>query len=213
MGTSIVNTIKVIAVLAVAVFFLNGCATMSAEECVTADWRAIGYEDGAAGQTVAMLGKRRQACADHGVRPDTEAYRAGRAEGLTLYCTEMRGFRIGRAGGTYGGVCPRDLEDDFLAGYESGREIYQAQRAVNDVASAIRSAHNEREHLLDDITEMSAHLVSDEATKEERIELLADIARLKTRHTELGFEIEDMEYELALREAAFHEIQLRSPYR
>jgi hypothetical protein len=208
-----VNTTKGITLLVLAALLLGGCATMSEEECVTADWHTIGYEDGAAGQTVAMLGKRRQACADHGVQPNANAYRAGRDEGLELYCTEMRGYRIGRAGGTYGGVCPQDLEGLFLVGYESGRELYQAQRAVNEVTSAIQSAHNEREHILDDITEMSAHLVSDEATKEERIELLADIARLKTRHTELGHEIEDMEHELVLREAAFHEVEMRTPYK
>ncbi|WP_237067293.1 DUF2799 domain-containing protein [Microbulbifer guangxiensis] len=207
------NTAKSIAVLAIIALLLGGCATMSEEECITADWHAIGYEDGAAGQAVAMLGKRRQACADHGVQPDANAYRAGRDEGLELYCTEMRGFRTGRAGGTYGGVCPRDLEGLFLVGYESGRELYEAQRAVNEVANAIQSAHNERENILDDITEMSAHLVSDEATKEERIELLADIARLKTRHSDLEHEIEDMEHELALREAAFHEVEMRTPYK
>ena len=198
--------------VATLVILVGGCATMSEEECLTADWHAIGYEDGAAGQPVATLGKRRQACADHGVQPNTTAYRAGRDEGLELYCTEMKGYRIGRAGGGYGGVCPADLEGLFLRGYEGGRELYLAQRAVNQVASAIDSAHQEREHLLDDITELSARLVSDEATREERVELLADIARLKTRHTELGTEIEDLEYELAAQQAVYQDVQLRSPY-
>ncbi len=73
------------AALAPAVVMLmlaSGCATMSEEECLVADWHAIGYEDGAAGLQVAQLGKRREACAEYGVRPDTAAYRAGRDEGL-----------------------------------------------------------------------------------------------------------------------------------
>ncbi|MGL6159634.1 DUF2799 domain-containing protein [Microbulbifer sp.] len=199
--------------LAVLVLLAGGCATMSEEECLIADWHAIGYEDGAAGLQVTQLGKRREACADHGVRPDTTAYRAGRDEGLQLYCTEHRGFRLGRAGGGYNGVCPAGLEGLFLRGHQAGREIYLARNAVNQVAGAISERQQEREHILDDITEMSAHLISDEATKEERITLLADIARLKDRHSELGVEIEDLEYELAMREAEYQEVQARSPYR
>ncbi|AMX01925.1 Protein of unknown function [Microbulbifer thermotolerans] len=195
-----------------ALILVGGCATMSEEECLTADWRAIGYEDGAAGLQIAQLSKRREACAKHGVRPDTASYRTGRDEGLQLYCTEHQGFRLGRAGGTYSGVCPADLEGLFLRGHSAGRDIYLAQSAVNQVASAISDLEREREHILDDITEMSAHLVSDEATKEERVTLLADIARLKERHTELELDIEDLEQELALREAEYQEVLARSPY-
>ncbi|WP_091509461.1 DUF2799 domain-containing protein [Microbulbifer yueqingensis] len=191
---------------------LGGCATMSEEECMVADWHAIGYEDGAAGQPVAQLGRRRQACAEYGVQPDSAAYRAGRDEGLELYCTEMRGFRLGRAGGSYNGVCPADLEGLFLHAYEAGRELYVARSAVNEVSRSIDHRIDEREHILDDITEMSARLISDEATREERITLLADIARLKERHTELGIEIDSLEHELAMREAEYQEVQLRSPY-
>ncbi len=190
----------------------SGCATMSEEECLTADWHSIGYEDGAAGLQIAQLSKRREACADHGVRPDTAAYRAGRDEGLLLYCTEHRGFRLGNAGGSYSGVCPADLEGLFLRGHQAGRELYLARSAVNQVAGAIGDREQEREHILDDITDMSARLISDESTKEERVTLLADIARLKGRHTELGIEIEDLEHELALREAEYQEVQARSPY-
>lgn len=200
------------AAMAAMALLISGCAGMSEEECLVADWHALGYEDGAAGRQVAQLGKRRQACAEYGVRPDTAAYRAGRDEGLELYCTEQRGFRIGRAGQNYNGVCPADLEGLFLQAHQAGRELYLAQRAVNEVAGALRSAEQEREHILDDITDLSAHLISDEATREERITLLADIARLKDRHSELGVEIEGMAHELSLREAEYQEVQMRSPY-
>lgn len=205
------NTYKKIAVAGL-VLLVGGCASMSEEECLVADWHALGYEDGAAGQPVAQLGERRQACAEYGVRPNTDAYRAGRSEGLRLYCTDQRGFRLGRSGRTYNGVCPADLEPPFLHAYEAGRDIYRAQAAVDEISRAIRDRAREREHLLDDITDMSARLVSDEATRDERVELLADIARLKDRHSELGVEIEDLEYELSMREAEYREVQLRSAY-
>ncbi|MFC6632728.1 DUF2799 domain-containing protein [Microbulbifer taiwanensis] len=201
------------ATLAIATVLLaSGCATMSEEECMVADWHAIGYEDGAAGLQLGQLSKRREACADYGVRPDAAAYRAGREEGLALYCTEHRGFRLGRAGGSYNGACPADLEGLFLHGYQAGREVYLAWSAMNQVSGAINDRVSEREHILDDITDMSARLISDEATKEERITLLADIARLKGRHTELGVEIDDLEHELAMREAEYQDVQTRAPY-
>ncbi len=195
------------------VILTGGCASMSEEECLVADWHALGFEDGAAGLTVAQLGERRQACAEYGVRPDTGAYRAGRNEGLRLYCTDQRGYRLGRSGRTYNGVCPAGLEPPFLAAYQAGRDIYRVQAALNEVSGAIHDREQEREHLLDDIAAMSARLVSDEATRDERIELLAEVARLKDRHSELGMQIEDLEYELALREAEYQEVQALSPYR
>ena len=37
--------------LAVLLTALGGCAGMGADECRTADWRAIGYEDGVQGHS------------------------------------------------------------------------------------------------------------------------------------------------------------------
>ena len=203
---------KKLAIAALAVL-VSSCASMSEEECMVADWHALGFEDGAAGQQIAQLSRRRQACAEHGVRPDTEAYRAGRSEGLRLYCTEQRGYRLGRAGGGYSGVCPANLEEQFMPAYQAGRDIFLAQQAVNQVANAIEKSHAEREHLLDDITGMSAELIDDETTVEERITLLADIKRAQKRRGALKAEIRDLEQELSLREAEFHQVELSSPYR
>ena len=52
---------------------LSGCATMSGDECMTSDWSAIGYEDGANVHTTERLAKHRKACAKHGVTPDFAA--------------------------------------------------------------------------------------------------------------------------------------------
>ncbi|WP_346837241.1 DUF2799 domain-containing protein [Microbulbifer sp. SAOS-129_SWC] len=200
-------------ITAALVALLGGCAGMSEEECMVADWHALGFEDGAAGAQVAQLSRRRQACADYGVRPDTEAYRAGRSEGLRLYCTEQRGYRSGRAGQTYTGVCPANLEGPFLNAYQAGRDLYLAQHAVDEVAAAIHDHEVEREQLADDITDKSARLISDEATRDERITLLADIARMKKRQGELGTELDDLHQELALRQADYQNVEMNSPYR
>ena len=59
--------------LAIILTGLSGCATMSGDECMTSDWSAIGYEDGARGYTTDRLASHRKACAKHGVTPDFAA--------------------------------------------------------------------------------------------------------------------------------------------
>ena len=182
---------------------VTGCASMSEAECRTADWRTLGFEDGAAGQPVATFSERRQACADHGVQPNILAYRAGRNEGLALYCTEGRGFQVGRAGGRYAGVCPAGQEAEFRAGFEAGRVLYRARRAVDEVADALKRARREREQIADDIAHKNSRLVSDEATRDERVELLAEVSRLRDRDIDLVREIEALEDEQVRREAIY----------
>ena len=71
---------------------LAGCASLDKDECRTADWYAVGLEDGARGRALDRLGDHRRACAEHGVTPHTERYLAGRSEGLRSFCTYERGF-------------------------------------------------------------------------------------------------------------------------
>ena len=39
---------------------LQGCATLDKDECMLADWRLIGYEDGVAGKSAAAVGEYRK---------------------------------------------------------------------------------------------------------------------------------------------------------
>ena len=61
-----------------------GCATLDKDECRSADWYAIGLEDGARGRAIERLGDHRRACAKHNVAPNAERYVAlDRLEALT----------------------------------------------------------------------------------------------------------------------------------
>ena len=110
---------------------LAGCASMDKDECRTADWRAVGLEDGAKGMPLERLGDHRKACAKHNVTPDTDRYIAGRTDGLATYCTADNGYRVGRTGGTYRGVCPQTTFPDFVAAYNRGRELYDLHRQLD----------------------------------------------------------------------------------
>jgi hypothetical protein len=125
--------------LAAVVFaaILSGCASLDKNECRSADWYAIGLEDGARGRPVERLGDHRRACAEHGVAPQAERYLAGRNEGLKSFCTHERGFAHGRGGHAYAGGCPAHLAASFQSGYQLGRELHDLHRRLGEVQSQI----------------------------------------------------------------------------
>jgi hypothetical protein len=67
-----------------------GCATLSKEECLKGEWRAIGYQDGVKGYDMQRLEKHEKACSDYGVKPEIARYQEGRKVGLAYYCTSSQ---------------------------------------------------------------------------------------------------------------------------
>lgn len=183
----------------------SGCASMSADECMTGDWHAIGFEDGARGYTADRLGERRKACAKHGVTPDFNAYRAGHKEGLRDFCQPSRGFDFGARGGNYSGVCAADQEVAFLDAYRSGYQLYNLRSRVDSATSQINAAKNELEDTHNRIRDTEAALISGETTAEERVLLVADLADLSKRKGELETQVD-----LLIEDRARHEEQLAS---
>ena len=177
---------------------LSGCATMSADECVTSDWHAIGFEDGARGYTADQLGNRRKACAKHGVTPDFESYQAGRERGLRQYCQPSRGFSLGAGGSRYNGVCPGDMEADFVDAYNSGHQLYTLRSRVNSANSQINSKKHELDNTNDQIRSAQAQLIGADTSIEERVLLLGDLKELSERTGQLDAEIAQLIEERAI---------------
>lgn len=173
------------AILILGVAGLGGCATLSEEECALSDWRTIGFEDGSHGYPANRLGDHRKACAEYGYAPDTAAYRAGRQEGLELYCQPSRGFSLGAAGGQYRGVCGAGLEAGFLDGYRAGVELYNLRANVSQANSRLHARERELEETQVLMGEKEAALIARDTTTEERVLLLADLKELAERAGEL----------------------------
>ncbi|MGH8223085.1 MAG: DUF2799 domain-containing protein [Woeseiaceae bacterium] len=192
-----------IALVLLAMLAMSGCASMSGDECVTSDWHAIGYEDGARGYTSDRLGNYRKACAKHGVTPDLRAYQAGREEGLAEFCQPSRGFNLGSNGGQYRGVCAAHNESRFLDAYNSGYHLYNLRSNVNSAQYQINARQRELEECKALIRDKEAALIGRETLTEERILLLADLKGLAERSGQLEAEI----YTL-IEDRAQHEQQL-----
>lgn len=190
-----------------AVLALSGCASMSADECAVSDWRAIGFEDGVQGYSADRHGNHRKACAKHGIAPDFEAYQSGRQQGLRQYCQPSRGFNVGTSGGRYNGVCPADMEPDFVAAYNSGHRLHNLRAAVNSANNQINSRRAELERSEDRAVVAGVELVSPETTTENRILLLAELKDISERTGQLEAEIVDLIEERVLYEQQLSEYE------
>jgi hypothetical protein len=197
------NRMIVSAVTVMAVALLSGCASMSSEECINSDWVAIGYEDGSRGYTTDKFGSRRKACAKHGVTADFKAYQAGRQEGLVEFCQPSRGYNLGASGGKYYGVCDIATDEEFLDAYRVGSQLHTLRSNVNNANSSIYSKEAELKRTKEKIRAKQAELISEDATTQDRVMLLADLKELSERSGELEAEIEKLvadkaryEYEL-----------------
>ena len=56
---------------------MGGCATMSKEECLVANWREVGFTDASQGYTQARVAEHRSACAEAKVTVNLEEYNKG----------------------------------------------------------------------------------------------------------------------------------------
>lgn len=162
-----------------AALALGSCATMSAEQCMAGDWSGQGYIDGQQGLTMSRLDDHAEACAKHGVTPDAAAYAAGRRQGLVSYCTPYKGFEVGRSGSGYAGVCPSELEADFMFAYRDGQVVHAAEQALSDARGRVDSLGARLEELDDKITAKQAEARADGLTDEQRDQIRNRIQEIR----------------------------------
>jgi len=195
-----------------ATALLQGCATLDKDECLLADWRLIGYEDGVAGKTATAIGEYREDCAKHAVVPDLAAYRAGREQGLLEYCKADNGYRLGNAGRSLAAVCPAALEGDFREAWSTGRRLYLARSAVNKTHSRINDRKQTLSTLEDDKARKLSALVSDGLKADQRVMILYDINQLEKERHRVEDEIADLELDLEDQQARLDRLAENGSY-
>jgi hypothetical protein len=99
---------------------LAGCASMSKKDCENADWRTIGYNDGARGIYYSNLDSYRKRCSEYQITPDANAYQTGWNQGIRSYCTSDNGYRAGVAGQAFQNICPADVAPGYRVGWQQG---------------------------------------------------------------------------------------------
>lgn len=131
---------------------LTGCASMSEQECLTADWHDQGMREALAGKPRTALNDDREACAKVGVVPDEARYMAGYAVGIRQFCTPENGAQWGLAGRSYQNSCPADLQQGFVNQYRDGRKVYDSRQSIDRLNNQMRTKEQELDKAKDDKT-------------------------------------------------------------
>jgi Protein of unknown function (DUF2799) len=182
---------------------LAGCAGMDAEECASADWRAIGYEDGIQGRSAAAFGTHRKACAGHSVRADFDAYLAGRAEGVAQFCRPQNGYQRGLQGEAYAGICPLELEGPFLAAHAEGYGLYERGAVLDQLRKRIRYSQERARSIEYRLAEGTALLIAPGLLPTERATPVIELKQLTEEKIDLARSIEQLEHDYAAAELEY----------
>jgi len=185
----------------------GGCAGMSQQACLSSDWRTVGFEDGTQGRSEGNIANYQRQCAEHGVQPNLDAYREGHAQGVEVYCRAGNGFEAGHSGAVYQGVCPKNLEPEFLANYNSGRRLYEFESAVRNIDAQIASNNYEQERIRGELTSIAAAMISKDTKPEDRVLMVSRSAELGRRYGELTNATQSLTAERAVKDRELHDYQ------
>lgn len=126
---------------------LSSCATLSRQECLTADWQSIGYTDGVAGYSGHRLQNHSKACAKVGVSPNLTQWEAGRQQGLKQYCTLTNAYKLGLQGYSLNSVCPTNDAAPLENTNYDGRRIYRHRIQINEETEQLKKLLSDYEAL------------------------------------------------------------------
>lgn len=187
-----------------------GCATLTKDECLYGDWRTIGYDDGAAGQPPARISEHQKSCVEYGITPDFTLYHQGYAQGVKLFCTRQNGYDKGVAGYSYAGICPPELEDAFLSGYQPGRELHHLRQEHNELANDLERIERILSTIAEEMREKKQLLFNDDTSNEQRRNIYHDMEHLKDERDDLELRHESIEQELREVDIRLHRLERRA---
>ncbi len=160
-------------------FIISGCASLSKDQCLNADWRQIGYSDGTKGEPGNLIDEHAKSCAEYGVRPNLDQYLQGRKRGLVNYCQAENGFTLGRNGVEANiGDCESYLKPAFLDQHRKGKEIHDIENDISSLHNRIHE-HDEKIHKANNrIAEIKTELDKKSLSSDQRTTLLNEYNRL-----------------------------------
>ncbi|WP_420476283.1 DUF2799 domain-containing protein [Noviherbaspirillum sp. ST9] len=168
---------------------IAGCASLSPEQCRHADWRQIGFADGAGGASAARINDHAKACAEVGVKPDLDGYLRGREQGLVNYCRPENGFSVGRGGGASNAAdCPEGMRLAFMDQYHRGQQIHFLESDLARRRQRIIDNNHRMRRDNERIARVREELRKNDLPDEPRKALLEEFERLVERKNAAGRE-------------------------
>jgi len=170
---------------------VSGCAAMSKNECQTAQWQSVGYEDGAKGYSVSRIGEYRKSCAEYNVAPDLATYTEGRRQGLQEWCTPSNGYLQGTRGAIYNGICPKTLETEFKQSMQRGKVVFDMRQTIKNQKVLIARLNRDLTTIEQEISDKEAELVSNNTHPGRRILLLDQIRKADQDRQAVRYDISE----------------------
>jgi len=191
---------------------LQGCGTLSRDECQSADWYTIGYQDGLQGRVSrSVAAEHHEACARRDVAAQVAGYSEGRADGLKQFCSPRNGFGLGLQGARYNGVCLADAELEFLTAYEQGKEIFESELQIRRLGEILQVNTSELQNLTVSVQQKEIELVAHDTMPKRRAVLLSEMSDLQETVAMVETEISGIE--VALEKESRHLQNLRGSIR
>ncbi|MBK6868219.1 MAG: DUF2799 domain-containing protein [Burkholderiales bacterium] len=126
------------AVLALSVTLVVGCASMTEEQCRTANWLALGQADARNGEMPDFGAARVQNCREKGVVGNLDEWRQGWERGRREVCTPGNASAWAQRERDYTpGFCPPELEPAFMSIYAPARERYKFEKRIRDLEAQL----------------------------------------------------------------------------
>ena len=204
-NSSVARIIKIMCLL-VAAAFIASCATMSKDECLHADWYLKGVDDAMQGYAENRIVDHGKACARVKITPNTQEYFSGHKKGARLFCVPEKGFSEGRRGAAYNGICPVDLEHDFLRAYRDGQELFVIQRNIENLTNEIDNNRSLIDRSYDEMSQLKHEIVNSDDEKERRYKMRR-IDDLQSEITSAEIQIDRAARELELFRHDFHIVE------
>lgn len=189
-----------LAILSSAFLLLSGCATMNEDECRSADWYSVGFEDGAHGRPINYIGNHREACAEYGIRPQADRYQDGWNKGIRRYCTPRNGYQAGMRGHSRGAQCPADLAWEFNAAYQYGHRIYLLNRELSAIEHDMRAAQNELDQVKHELAKIEEQLMGGGRSDREHDRQNARLRQLYRQEADIEAQLAALDREKKRRE-------------
>ena len=184
---------------------------MSRDECQSADWYTIGYQDGLQGRVSRPVAEHHEACARRDVAAQVVRYTEGRADGLKQFCSPRNGFRLGLEGVHYSGACPAGAEQEFLPAYAQGKEIFESELQIRRLGEILRVNTSELRNLTVSVQQKEVEMLAQDTTPKRRADLISEMSDLQ--ETVVMVETEIRGIEAALDEESRHLQNLRGSTR
>ena len=155
-----------------------GCASMSKDECKTANWEIVGFDDGSHGRNESTIKRYQEDCAGVAT-PNFTAYRQGYGRGVTRYCVVDTGYSSGIRGYKANNACDPARFPDYYNAQQAGLTIFQSEQDINNQTANLQQAFQARADAEYDIKVVEAKLVAPGLSRNERLQLLAQSQQMR----------------------------------